>query len=790
VDSFSLGGQVGTSVGIASGGITAMGGNVASGGTVATGGILATGGTFTPDGSPGSGGLGTGGVQPSGGRLGTGGTSAAGGATDGGAGTDGGAVDRADAQSPDPAADGPSASIDAAEAGESVGPMLKLVAGAVGGQGMQDGTGPVARFYDPLGVASDGNGHLFVADQFNHTIRRMVLATGAVTTLAGLPGTVGNDDGLGTGARFNAPSGVAYDGVGNLFVADSDNHMIRSIDLSTGTVSTVAGYPKISGSADGVGMSAQFYYPRGVACDGLGNLFVADAFNHTIRKIVIATGEVTTLAGTAKASGSADGTGAAARFNYPGAMLCDGDGNLFVADTRNSTLRKIVISTGVVTTFVGSAGSAGSVDGSGPAARLNNPVGIGSDGAGNLFFADSYNHTIRKLVIATAAVTTLAGAAGTLGSADGTGSAARFYYPDGVASDGAGNLYVGDSTNNEIRKVVIATGVVTTFAGAIEHQGSTDGVGADARFFSPLRVASDGAGNLFVADMVNTTVRKLVIATGAVTTFLGSSTNSGSTDGIGTAASFGYLMGIASDGAGNLFIADSSGCTIRKAVIATRAVTTFAGMAGSMGSTDGSGAEARFHYPSDLVTDGGGNLFVADTINHTLRKIVIATGAVTTLAGSAGNSGAADGTGADARFNSPYGVAYDGAGNLFVADTKNHTLRKVTIATGAVTTVAGMAGNPGFANGSGSNALFNYPYAVTSDGAGGLFVGDVDNHMVRRFIIASQVVTTAVGSPSNLGVVLGPLPGGLNTPVGLAFVSGQGLFIVDQVENAILVAQF
>jgi len=159
--------------------------------------------TFTPDGSPGSGGLGTGGVQPSGGRLGTGGTSAAGGATDGGAGTDGGAVDRADAQSPDPAADGPSASIDAAEAGESVGPMLKLVAGAVGGQGMQDGTGPVARFYDPLGVASDGNGHLFVADQFNHTIRRMVLATGAVTTVAGLPGTVGTDDGLGTGARFS-----------------------------------------------------------------------------------------------------------------------------------------------------------------------------------------------------------------------------------------------------------------------------------------------------------------------------------------------------------------------------------------------------------------------------------------------------------------------------------------------------------------------------------------------------------------------------------------------------------
>ena len=797
------GGQFGVGDGVsvggasASGGATSKGGNVATGGTSAAGGIATTegdsaaGGALPLGGSPLGGGFATGGTQSKGGNVGAGGGKEDGAVLDSFSGVDGGSVSHADASSSDLvdiSRDGGTSDVQDAPA--DTGPMLKLIAGALGGKGMQDGTGTVARFYDPLGVTSDGNGNLFVADQFNHTIRKIVVSTGAVTTLAGSPGVVGYNDGIGTSASFSAPSGVAYDGVGNLFVADSNNHLIRAIEVSTGAVSTVAGYANMSGSTDGVGWSAQFYYPRGVACDRLGNLFVADAFNHTIRKIVIATGGVTTLAGTAKATGSADGAGGTARFNYPGALLCDGAGNLLVADTRNSTIRKIVVSTGAVTTLVGSAGSAGSVDGTGSVARLNYPVGMASDGLGNLFFADSDNHLIRKLVIATATVTTLAGSAGALGSADGTGSSARFYYPDGVASDGAGNLYVGDSANNEIRKVVIATGVVATFAGAIQHQGSTDSIGPDARFFSPLRVASDGAGNLFVADEVNTTIRKIVIATGVVTTFLGSPTNSGSADGIGTSASFSYLMGIASDGAGNLYISDSSNCTIRKAVIATRAVTTFAGLAGSIGSTDGTGTNARFHFPSDLVTDGFGNLFVADTINHTIRKIVVATGAVTTLAGSPGNPGSTDGTGANALFNSPCGVASDGQGNLFVADTRNHSLRKIVIATGAVTTVAGVAGSPGFADGPGSNALLNFPYSVTTDGAGSLFVGDLDNHKIRRFGIASQAVTTVVGSTGNLGVVLGPLPGGVNEPTGLAFVPTQGLFIVDRPENAILLAQF
>lgn len=762
------------------GGAFATGGLVDAGGIVSGGGILSSGGIPAVGGSASSGGTGAGGKQANGGISGTGGDTLDASASVNDACLDDGLAVQAETSSS-------GASMDV---GENVEPTLNLVAGALGGEGMQDGTGPVARFYDPTGLSSDGKGHLFVADQFNYTIRKIDLATGVVSTLAGTPGAVGSGDGIGTSASFDTPSGVAYDGVGNLLVADADNHLIRIIDLSTGVVGTLAGSTKISGSADGAGMSAQFYYPRGVACDGLGNVFVADAFNHTIRKVVISTGEVSTLAGTAKASGSADGNGAAARFNYPGALLFDGAGGLFVADTRNNTIRKIVLSTGAVTTLAGSAGTSGSADGVGTAARFNNPVGIGSDGAGSLFIADSFNHTIRKFVIATAAVTTLGGSAGTLGSADGTGSSARFNHPDGIASDGSGSLFVGDSSNHEIRRVVIATGAVTTFAGAIAHPGSTDAVGADARFFSPSRVVYDGADNLFVADEINTAIRKIVISTGAVTTFVGSANNSGAADGIGAAASFGYLMGLATDGAGNLFVSDSSGCTIRKVVIATRAVTTIAGLAGSKGSADGTGSDARFYYPSDLTADQAGNLFVADTFNHTIRKIVIATAAVTTLAGSAGSTGATDGTGTNARFNSPSGVTSDGAGSLFVADSKNHTLRKVVIFTGTVTTVAGVAGSPGFADGTGANALLNYPYSVTSDGSGGIYVGELNNHKVRKFALTSQALTTVVGAPGNLGVVLGPLPGGVNTPTGLAFAPPYGLFIVDQVENAILVARF
>jgi hypothetical protein len=313
-------------------------------------------------------------------------------------------------------------------------------------------------------------------------------------------------------------------------------------------------------------------------------------FINSLTKVVIATGEVTTLAGSPEQAGNTDGIGDAARFENPSDMASDGAGHLFVAD--GLTIRKVVIATGEITTLAGSPGQTGNTDGTGTAARFEWLDGMASDGAGNLFVADKYNYRIRKVTIATGEVATLAGSPGYSGSSDGTGVAARFDDPQGIASDGTGKLFVVDTGNNAIRKVVIATGGVTTFAGSPEHQASSDGTGAAARFYGPRGIASDGAGNLFVADLVNHTIRKVIIATGEVTTLAGSPGQEGSSDGIGAAARFDYPGPIASDGAGNLFVADINN-TVRKVVIATSEVTTLAGSPGQYGSSDGTGAAAR-----------------------------------------------------------------------------------------------------------------------------------------------------------------------------------------------------
>ena len=284
--------------------------------------------------------------------------------------------------------------------------------------------------------------------------------------------------------------------------------------------------------------------------------------------------------------------------------------------------------------------------------------------------------------------TTLAGEAGN-GFVDGTGSAARFNGPAAVAVDSAGNVYVADSDNNAIRKVT-AAGVVTTLAGvAGAASGTNDGTGSAARFNGPAGVAVDNAGNVYVADRGNDTIRK-VTAGGVVTTLAGLAVLSGTNDGTGSAARFNQPYSVAVDGAGNVYVADTYNCTIRK-VTAAGVVTTLAGLAGNTSTNDGTGSAARFFQPHGVAADSAGNIYVADTYNCTIRKVTAA-GVVTTLAGSAFYAGSADGTGNSAQFFFPEGVAVDSAGNVYVADTEMNTIRKVTEA-GVVTTVAGSAGD-------------------------------------------------------------------------------------------------
>ena len=326
-----------------------------------------------------------------------------------------------------------------------------------------------------------------------------------------------------------------------------------------------------------------------------------------------------------------------------------------------------------------------------PGSFFPRPISVAIDNAGNLYLADSDNNRIRKITPAGVA-TTLAGTAGTTGSTDAIGAAARFKRPNGVATDSAGNVYVADSGNHTIRKITPA-GVVTTLAGTVGVSGSTDAAGAAASFNSPGGVATDSEGNVYVADSGSSTIRKITPA-GVVTTLAGTAGTFGSTDATGPAAVFNSPDGVAIDSAGNVYVVDSGNSTIRK-ITPAGAVTTLAGTTGVSGSTDATGPAASFSFPHGVATDIVGNVYVADSGNNTIRKITPA-GVVTTLAGTAGASGSTDATGPAASFNFPLGVATDSAGNVYVADTFNQTIRKIT-PPGAVSTIVGPTGQATFA---------------------------------------------------------------------------------------------
>jgi plastocyanin len=319
-------------------------------------------------------------------------------------------------------------------------------AGTPGVTGSEDGAGASARFRNPTGIAIDSSGNIFVADTANQVIRK-ISPGGTVSTFAGTVGIVGSSDGTGTAAKFNYPWGLAVDSAGNLYVGDSNNHIIRKI-TPAGIVTTIAGLAGVAGSTDGAGAAARFSHPSGVAVDSQGNIFVSDYSNTTIRKIT-PSGVVSTFAGAPGVYGQADGVGAAARFHYPDGIAIDIFDQLYVVDTGNHTIRKITPA-GSVSTFAGvpqMAGNRDSVDGP---ALFNSPVGIGIEPSGALLITDRGNHAIRRVTLG-GFVTTIAGTSGTSGFQDGPGISAQFKVPIGIAAEANGNIYVVDTSNQVIR---------------------------------------------------------------------------------------------------------------------------------------------------------------------------------------------------------------------------------------------------------------------------------------------------------------------------------------------------
>lgn len=647
-------------------------------------------------------------------------------------------------------------------------PGISLLAGNIGGNGSLNGTGTNARFNLLFGVALDPAGNAYVTDRFNHVIRKVTPA-GVVTTFAGSIGQTGTADGVGPAARFNTPVAITSDSAGNLYV--TSNCAIREITPDA-TVTTLAGSSGNCGSVDGIGSAARFDYLVGITRDNGGNLYVTDTGNYTIRKITPA-GAVTTLAGSAGQRGGVDGVGAAARFAGPLGIAVNSTGTVYVGDVNAI---RTVAPDGTVTTVAGSlgvAGAFGTADGVGTAASFYDIWGLGIDSADVLYIADYANGMIRKMT-PDATVTTLAGSlASRWRPMDGTGSAAGFGQPTGIAIDASGTAYVSDY-DSMLRKVT-ADGTVTTLAGQAEVIGSADGAGAAATFSNPWGIAMDAAGNAYVADYYNSLIRKIA-PDGTVTTLAGSAGNYGSSDGIGASASFEQPQYVAATAAGTVYVADNN---VVRRITPDGTVTTLAGDPNTYGAADGVGAAATFSSLSGIAVDAAGSVYVNNSYgSSTIRKIA-PDGTVTTVAGTDGTTGSADGVGASASFGALQGLAIDGSGNLYTADQGNNTIRRIA-PDGTVTTVAGAAGAAGSVDGTGATARFDAPQGIATDSTGNLYVCDTLNGIVRK-ITPSGVVTTVAGAADGLtGVHLGALPGHLQAPNAVAVDARGVLYVTTQ----------
>ena len=409
------------------------------------------------------------------------------------------------------------------------------------------------------------------------------------------------------------------------------------------------------------------------------------------------------------------------------------------------------------------------------------------DAAGNLFIAQQIGQRIRKVDAVTGIITTVAGTGLPAFSGDGGPAvSAELSFPTGVGVDSAGNLFIADTSNNRIRKVDVLTGIITTVAGNGTLGGGGDGSAAlSAQLDTPAGVMVDSAGNLYIAERNGQRIRRVDGATGIITTVAGTGTAGFSGDGgPATAAQLAGPYGVAVDAAGNLFIADTNNHRIRKVDGVTGVITTLAGTGAAGFSGDGGSAtSAELNSPYGVVVDSTGNLFIADADNDRIRKVDVLTGVITTVAGSGTSGGGGDGGPATAeQLTAPYAVAADVAGNLFIADAEEHRVRKVDGSTGIISTVAGN-GLAGFSGDGGlaTNAQLSAPHGVAVDAAGNLFIADRGTARIRKVDGATGVITTLAGNgTAGFSGDGGPAAGAqLNFPHGVAVDVAGNLFIAD-----------
>lgn len=653
-----------------------------------------------------------------------------------------------------------------------------------------------ANLYNPYGVAVDSSGNYYIAAYYQNRVFK-VSTTGTITVIAGNGAQGYSGDGVTGGAgsaTMYHPFSVAADSSGNVYFADQYNCVVRKVTVSTSTITTVAGQAGLCGYTGdgGKGTAAELNYPQGVALDSNGNLFIGDTNNCVVRKVVISTNTISTYAGNHTCGYSGDsGLATSAELSSPSGAAADSSGNLFIADAGNCVIREVVKSTGKISTVAGNNTCGYSGDG-GPAtsASMYQVYGVAVNGT-TVTFADYSNQRVRQFTVG-GNISTVAGngtaCSGTSCGEGGPATSAELYYPVGVATTSGGTIYIANNDNYVVDSFTVG-GNLNVAAGNHSYQLETSFSGAPATGVElnyPLGIWNDSSGNLYVADSHNFMVREDVKSTSLVNFFAGNGTYGYSGDGgLATAAELTYTYGVAKDSAGNVYIADTYNCLVRK-VNTAGTISTFAGtvVSGSVrcgyAGDGGAATSAELYYPEGVTVDSKNNVYIADTLNDVVRK-VSTTGIITTIAGI-GQSAAYGGDGGPATsalLNSPTALAVDPAGNLFIADYYNCRIRQVNALTNVILTVAGN-GNCSFTgdglaidNGIGS------PQGIAVDANDNLFVSDYNERV--RWINPQGIMTTVAGNGSAgyNGDGGSALTATLYDPFGVALDSAGDILVAD-----------
>ena len=678
---------------------------------------------------------------------------------------------------------------------------------------MYDTAATAANLNATSGLAVDAAGNFFISTK-GHRILKVTKSTGLITLLAGTgQGNFSGDGAFATSATLYNPCGIALDNFGNIYVADTYNNRIRKIIVSTGIITTVAG-GGVGGSRvvlDNVAAtSTTLSSPEDVAVDTFGNIYIADRLNRRVRKVTASTGIITTIAGNGNwdAEPTLPALGVAATissFVSPSGVTVDTSGNIFYTDSYFSSVYKITASTGLLTLVAGGNNWHYGYNGDNiPAttALLRRPTYITLDTLGNIYFADRFNGRIRKITVSTGIITNVVG--GGVGKNNTKNATSIYLTTGGIAVDAAGSIYFNDEY--VVRKVTYSqvtpssavtsapvsapaatsitmsprsaaptppptlrpsasSGIITTIVGKKEISPEDDinrnvyGIAATAAVLSHTDgLAVDATGNLFIST-IDHRILKVTASTGLITLLAGTGVWSFSGDGgLATSATFKYPGGIALDNFGNIYVADTYNDRIRKITVSTGIISTVAG--GGVGYyrvvlDNVAATNTTLSYPGDVAVDTYGNIYIADRLNRRVRKVIASTGIITTIAGISLTSYAdwatspALGVAATlSKLDRPTGITVDTSGNVFITDSAFNSIYKVTASTGLLTLVAGKNSRNGGYNGDdilATTALLSNPSYITLDAEGNIFFSENGNLRIRKITASTGIITTVAG---------------------------------------------